>query len=231
MATAPALAAKAATATIPIVFISGGDPIKAGLVASFNRPGGNVTGVNTILSELVPKRLELLPELLPKAARFAVLVNPSYPDVDLQRRELQGAAGAIRQPLRVVNAGTERDIDATLSILAKQKTDALLVANDPFFVSQRHRIVQAVARHAIPAIYNLREFVDAGGLVSYGSSQTDAFHQGGIYTGRILGGAKPADLPVLQPTKLELVINLKTARSLGLAIPPTVLARADEVVE
>ncbi len=228
---APALAAKAATTTVPIVFLSGGDPVKAGLVASLNRPGGNVTGVNVIFTELVPKRLELLHELAPKAARIAALVNPNYPDVDLQRRELQEAAGAIRRQIRIVNAGAERDIDASLATLAQQKTDVLLVGNDPFFLSRRDQIVGLVARHAIPAIYSEREYVEAGGLMSYGPSLPEAFRQGGIYTGRILNGAKPADLPVEQPTKFELVINLKTAKALGLTIPQSVLVRADEIIQ
>jgi putative ABC transport system substrate-binding protein len=228
---APALAARAATARVPIVFVSGGDPMKAGLVASLNRPGGNVTGVNLIFTELVPKRLELLHELVPKAARIAALVNPNYPDVDLQRRELQEAAGAIRRQIRVVSAGAEREIDAALASLVPQRTDALLVANDPFFESRRDQIVALVARHLIPAIYSGREFVEAGGLMSYGPSLAEAFRQGGIYAGKILDGAKPADLPVLRPTKFEFAINLKTAKTLGLTIPPSVLARADEVIE
>jgi putative ABC transport system substrate-binding protein len=227
----PALAAKAATTAIPIVFISGGDPIKAGLVASFNRPGANITGVNTIFTQLVPKRLDLLRQVVPRATRIAALVNPDYPDVDLQRRELQEAGGTMRQRIRVVTASTERDIDATLADLVEQKTDALLVANDPFFVSRRDHIVGVVARYKIPAIYSAREFADSGGLMSYGPNFRDAWRQGGSYVGRILGGAKPADLPVLQPTKFELVINFRTAKALGLTIPPSVLLQADEVIE
>jgi putative ABC transport system substrate-binding protein len=227
----PALAAKAVTATVPIVFLSGGDPMKAGLVASLNRPGGNITGVNLIFAELVPKRLELLHELVPKAARIAVLVNPSYPDVDLQRQELQRAASVIGRQIRVLNAGTEHDIDAALSNLVQQGTDALLVANDPFLVSRRDQIVGLAARYAIPTIYSERVFVDAGGLMSYGPSLPEAYRQGGVYTGRILDGVKPAHLPVLRPRKFEFAINLKTAKALGLTIPPSVLARADEVIQ
>ena len=228
---APALAAKAATSRIPIVFISGGDPMKAGLVASLNRPGGNVTGVNLIFTELVPKRLELLHELVPKAARIAALVNPNYPDVDLQRRELQEAAGTIGRPIRVVDAGTERDIDAALTTLGQQRTEALLVANDPFFLSRRDQIAGLASRHAIPAIYSESEYVEAGGLMSYGPSLMEAFRQGGIYTGKILDGAKPAELPVLRPTKFEFAINLKAAKALGIMIPQTLLLRADQVIE
>jgi putative ABC transport system substrate-binding protein len=228
---APALAAKSATATVPIVFLSGGDPIKAGLVASLNRPGGNVTGVNLIFTELVPKRLELLHELVPKAARIAALVNPNYPDVDLQRRELQEAAGTIGRPIRVVDAGTERDIDTALATLGRQRTEALLVANDPFFLGRRDQIVRLAARHAIPTIYSESEYVEGGGLMSYGPSLTEAFRQGGIYTAKILDGAKPADLPVLRPTKFEFAINLKTAKALGLTLTQSLLLRADQVIE
>jgi putative ABC transport system substrate-binding protein len=229
---APALAAKAATATIPIVFLSGGvDPVKAGLVASLNRPGGNVTGVNTIFTELVPKRLELLHQLIPKATAIGALVNPNYPDVDLQRRELQEAARAIRQQIHVVNAGAERELDVAFATLVQQRTDALLVANDPFFVSRRDQIAALAARHSIPAIYSGREYVAAGGLMSYGPSLAYVFRRGGIYAGRVLKGAKPADLPVEQPTQFELIINLKTAKALGLTIPQSVLLRADQVIQ
>jgi putative ABC transport system substrate-binding protein len=227
---APALAAQAATAIIPIVFLTGGDPVRAGLVASLNRPGGNLTGVTTVFSALVPKRLELLSHLVPKAAAIRALVNPHYPEADLQMRELQEAAGAIKRPIQVVKAGSPSEIEAAFATHARQRTDALLVANDPFFESRRDQIAALAARYAVPAIYSGREYVAAGGLLSYGPDLADAARQVGRYTGRILQGAKPADLPVLQPTKFELVINLKTAKALGLTIPQSLLGRADEVI-
>jgi putative ABC transport system substrate-binding protein len=228
---APVLAAKAATTTIPIVFLSGGDPVKAGVVASLNRPGGNVTGVNVIFTALMAKDLELLQQLAPKAAKIGVMVNPNYPDVDLQRRELQEAATVIKRQIHVVSAGAERDIDAAFTTFVQQKTDALLVANDPYFLSRRNQIVALAARHAIPSIYSEREYTVAGGLMSYGASLRDAFRRGGIYAGRILNGAKPADLPVEQPARFELVINLKAAKALGITIPPSLLLRADQVID
>ena len=228
---APALAAKAASAKIPIVFLSSGDPVQADLVASFNRPGGNVTGVHLIFTELVPKRLELLHQLVPKAATIDALVNPNYEDVDRQRHELQEAATVIKQQIHVVSAGTERDIDAAFVTLFQQKTDALVVANDPFFLSRRDQIVALAARYAVPAVYEGRESVVAGGLMSYGPSLSEAYRQVGIYAGRILKGAKPADLPVEQSSKFELVINRKTANVLNLTIPQSILLRADEVIQ
>jgi ABC-type uncharacterized transport system substrate-binding protein len=227
----PVLAAKAATATIPIVFASGGDPVRAGIVASLNRPGANVTGVNQIFAALVPKQLEFLLQLVPKAGRISALINPNYPDVDLQRLELTEASTVIKRPIHIVNAGSQRAIDAAFLTFVQPKTDALLVANDPFFQARRDQIVALAARSAIPAMYFEDEFAVAGGLISYGASLKDTFHEVGIYTGRILKGAKPADLPVEQPTTFQLVINLKTAKVLGLTIPPSVLARADHVVE
>jgi putative ABC transport system substrate-binding protein len=228
---APAQAAKAATSKIPIVFISGGDPISGGLVASFNRPGGNVTGVSWIATALVPKRLELLRRMARNSAVVGALLNPGYPDHDLQLRELKEAGAAIGQEINIVHAATPHDIDTAFASLVQQGAGALIVANDPFFLSLRDQIVALAAHHALPAIYFAREFAVAGGLISYAASLADALRQGGIYTGRVLKGAKPADLPVWQPTKFELVINLKTAKTLGLDIPPNVLALADDVIE
>jgi len=228
---APALAAKAATSTIPIVFLSGGDPVKAGLVASLNRPGGNITGVTYVFSTLTAKRLELLHQLVPGAGVISALVNPNYHEADFQGQELQEAARALHLQLRKVTAGTPAEIDAAFTRLAQQRAKALLVANDPFLLSRSEQIATQAARHAIPTIYWERESVTAGGLLSYGPSLTDAYHRGGIYTGRILGGAKPADLPVEQPTTFELVINQKTAKALGLTIPQSILIRADEVIQ
>jgi putative ABC transport system substrate-binding protein len=228
---APALAAKAATEKIPIVLISGSDPVRAGLVASLNRPGGNVTGVTFIATALLAKRLELLHQLVPKATRVGVLVNPSYPDSDLQQQELREAAEAMKQQVHVVTASTVGDIDAAFATFVQQRPDALLVANDPFFDGRRAQIVALAEHHTLPAIYPDRAYVAEGGLVSYGSSLADSYRRVGIYAGRILKGAKAADLPVEQPTTIELIINRKTARALGLAIPPSILARADEVIE
>ena len=228
----PAQAAKAATAKIPIVFVSGGDdPVKDGLVTSLNRPGGNVTGVSVITSALGPKRFELLHQLIPKASVVGVLMNPNYADADLQLRELQEAAGTFKQRIHIVNASTERDIDTAFAALAQQGIDALFIANDPFFTSRGDQIVALAARHAIPVIYSSRDFLPVGGLISYGADFRNGYRQAGNYVGRILEGERPADLPVLRPTKFELIINLKTAKALGLDIPPTLLALVDEVIE
>ena len=227
----PALAAKAATPKIPIVFITGGDPVRAGLVASLSRPGANVTGVTFIASSLVPKRLELLHDLVPRATAIGALVNPNYPEADLQRQELQEAARAIRLTIHIMSAGTPTEIDAAFSTLAQYGTHALVVANDPIFEVRRDQIATLAAHHAIPAIYSHRAFVEAGGLISYGANITDTLRRVGVYTGRILKGAKPADLPVEQPTRFELVVNIRTAAALGLTIPPAILDLADEVIE
>jgi putative tryptophan/tyrosine transport system substrate-binding protein len=227
----PAQATKAATANIPIVFVSGGDPVSGGLVASLNRPGGNLTGVSWIATALVPKQLELLRGLAGNPALIGALVNPRHPDYNLQLRELQEAGDAIGKTVNVAQADTVPDIDAAFASLVQRGIGALIIANDPLFTARRDQIVALAARHTLPAMYFSREFTAAGGLLSYGASLIDAHRQGGIYTGKILKGAKPADLPVWQPTKFELVINLKTAKTLGLDVPDKLLALADEVIE
>jgi ABC-type uncharacterized transport system substrate-binding protein len=226
------LEAKNATSTIPIVFFSGGDPVKDGLIASLARPGGNLTGFSNLTSELNPKRLELISELVPQARVIALLVNPSNPGfTERVMRDVEEAARAKGVQLPVLKAGTESEIDAAFPTLVEPHAGALFVGGDPFFNSRREQLVALASRHAVPAIYERREFVAAGGLISYGPSLTAAFRLIGTYAGKILKGAKPADLPVQQPTKFELVINLKTAKALGLTVPQALLMRADEVIE
>jgi putative tryptophan/tyrosine transport system substrate-binding protein len=228
----PGLAAKAATSTIPIVFASGGDdPVQSGLVASLNRPGGNVTGVSIIFTELLAKRFELLHQLVPKAQTIGVLVNPNYPDADLQIRELRDAAASIQRKITVASAGTEGELDPAFAMLAQHGADAFFTSNDPYFTSLRNQIVALAARYALPAAYHARDFPAAGGLMSYGADVADAFRQCGSYVGRILKGERPADLPVMQSSKFELVLNLRAAKMLKLDIPPTLLALTDEVIE
>jgi putative ABC transport system substrate-binding protein len=230
--TPAALAARAATATIPIIFTSAADPVKIGLVVSLNRPGGNVTGISDIGVELGAKRLGLLHELLPQAARFGALVNPNNPSLaEPFVAEVQAAASAIGRQIEVVAASTNRDIDAAFALLVRKRADGLLVSPDALFVTHRVQILALAARYAVPAIYFRREFADAGGLMSYGSDLSDQFRRNAIYAGRVLRGEKPADMPVHLPTKFEFVINLQAAKTLGLEIPPTLLARADEVIE
>jgi putative ABC transport system substrate-binding protein len=225
------LAAKAATSTIPIVFIVGGDPVRFGLVASLNRPGGNVTGVSVLSGPLTAKRLELLRELVHQAGVVACLVNPNNPEADSQLTDIRAAARTFGQEILILNASTDDELHTAFAMLVRQRAAGLLVGNDAFFVLRREQLVALAAHHAIPAVYFLREFAAAGGLMSYGDSLTDAYRQVGLYLGRILKGTKPTDLPVQQSTKVELIINLKTANALGLDVPPTLLARADEVIE
>ena len=230
--TPAALAAKAATTTIPIVFETGGDPIKLGLVASLNRPGGNVTGVTQLTVGLAPKEMEVLHELLPSARVMALLVNPADPALaETATKEMQAAALTLGLELHVLNASAERDFDAVFAKLVEFRAGGLVIGGDALFTSRSEQLAALAARHAVPAAYKGREFAAAGGLLSYGSDITDSYHLAGNYTGRILKGDKPADLPVQQATKIELIINLKTAKALGLNVPNTLIGRADEVIE
>ena len=230
--TAPTLAAKAATTTIPIVFNTGGDPVEIGLVASLNRPGGNVTGVNFLNNSLTGKQLELLRELVPNAAVIGFLVNPNNPILaESDTRNVLAAARTLGLQVHILHAGADRDFDTVFATLVQLRAGALLIAGDGFFNSRMERLAALATRHALPAMYQLREFAKAGGLISYGTSITDAYRQAGIYAGRILKGDKPAELPVIQPTKFELVINLKIAKALGLTVPLIMQMTADEVIE
>jgi putative ABC transport system substrate-binding protein len=230
--TPPALAAKAATATIPIVFATGGDPVALGLVDSLNRPGANLTGVATLTVELAPKQLEVLHELVPTATIIALLVNPTNPtNAETISRDMQAAARTLGLQLHVLHASTERDFDAVFASLPRLRAGALVIGSDPFFNSRSQQLAALALRHAMPTMCPFREYAMAGGLISYGNSFADAHRQVGAYTGRILKGEKPADLPIQQSVKVELIINLKTARALGLTLPLTLLGRADEVIE
>ena len=224
-------AAKGATSTIPIIFLGGGDLVAAGLVASLARPGGNLTGISIFGRELNPKRFDLLSDLVPETKMIALLVNPNNSGAEPTIQDVQEAARAKGVQLHTLKAGSESEIDAAFVALIQLHAGALVVGSDPFFNSRREQLVALAARHAVPAIYEWREFAEAGGLIAYGPSLTGTWRQVGVYVGRMLAGAKPADLPIQQPTKFELIINLKTAKALGLTVPPSILARADEVIE
>jgi putative ABC transport system substrate-binding protein len=229
--TAPALAVKAATTTIPIIFAVGEDPVRLGLVANLARPGGNLTGINYLNTELVAKRLELLRNMVPSATRVAVLVSPTGPTAETTMRDVEPAARAMGLQAQIFRAGTSREIDTAFAAIVREQSDALYVGNETFFNSRRVQLVHRATLHKIPATYSQRQYTEIGGLMSYGTNVTDAFRQVGVYAGRILKGAKPADLPVVQATKFELVINAQTARMLDLTVPSSLLATADEVIE
>jgi ABC-type uncharacterized transport system substrate-binding protein len=226
-----ALAAKAATSTIPIVFAVGSDPVKQGLAASFNRPGGNATGIALLTNQLEPKRLGLLRELVPHANTVGLLLNPSFPAAENQLSDMQDAAHAMNLPIHVLRANTDREVNAAFETITQQRIPALVVAASPFFDTRRNTLVKLAERSAVPTIYHFREFADAGGLMSYGINFSDAYRQVGVYIGQVLRGAKPGDLPIVQPTKFEFVINVKTAKALGLKISDNLLSLADEVIE
>jgi putative ABC transport system substrate-binding protein len=228
---ASALAAKAATKTIPIVFISGADPVQLGLVPNFNRPGGNVTGVYFLTAALEPKRLEMLCELVPKASVIAAIVDPNSPDTKLQMRELPAAASALDRRIKIFNVDSEKEIEVVFADIAEQRIGAVLVTSSPSYLPWREKFVASAARHAVPTVYFFREFAQAGGLMSYGASVIDASRQAGVYTGRILKGEKPGDLPIQQSVKVDLILNMRTAKALGLAIPIPLLGRVDEVMD
>jgi len=227
----PAFAARRATTTIPIVFMVGRDPVKLGLVASLSRPGGNATGINLLITEMESKRIEILRAIAPDAARIAVIMNPKNADAEVQLLDVRSAARILGRQIDIIDASNDLDLGRAFTRIAQGKTGAFILAADPFFVNRRDRIISFASENRIPAVYFVREFADSGGLISYGSNLTDAYRQVGLYAGKILNGVKPSELPVVQPTRFELVVNLRTAKALGLEVPPTLLALADEVIE